>query len=84
MTRAKYGLIVCGNLITLLSSRLWSKLIYFYAKQNLLFTGNFEKLERLEVELGPDSEFNLEKKKKYRHKKPDFELDIGFDIYSED
>ena len=66
MTRAKYGLIVCGNINTLLSSRLWSKLLYFYAKKNLIYNGEFENLFQVEVELGEDAEYTIKRNKKYR------------------
>ena len=82
MTRAMRGLIVCGHIETLLASRLWSKLLYFYGKKGLIFNGKFDKLERVEVELGEDAEYMVERKKKYRtdgDNVPGF-LDAGSDI----
>ena len=66
MTRAKRGLIVCGHMNTLLKSNLWSKLLYFYGSKDLIFTGEFERLERVEIELGENSKYSVERKKKYR------------------
>ena len=71
MTRAKRGLIICGHIETLLGNRLWSKLLYFYAKRDLIVNGKFERLEKVEIELGEDADYVIERKKKYRRVEED-------------
>ncbi|OMJ85788.1 hypothetical protein SteCoe_12777 [Stentor coeruleus] len=52
MTRAKYGLIICGDFQTLSSDELWEQLINFYAKKRLIFQGDFENMDELEIDFG--------------------------------
>ena len=66
MTRAKRGLIVCGQIDTLLRSYLWSKLLYFYGSKDLIFTGKLERLKRVKIQLGENSKYSVERKMKYR------------------
>lgn len=65
MTRAMYGLIVCGNALTLISNQIWGKLVKFYQDMGKIFTGDFENLDIFDIDTGPDIEFLLSKKIKY-------------------
>ena len=51
MTRAKYGLVICGNVTTLLNDELWTELIRFFDENELIFSGRFDALvnERLGI-----------------------------------
>ena len=51
MTRAKFGLVVCGNVTTLLKDQLWTELIRFFDENELIFSGRIDALvnERLGI-----------------------------------
>ena len=51
ITRAKYGLIICGNARTLSKSPVWSKLLDFYQNNGLIFTGELNSLNRYYIEV---------------------------------
>ena len=46
ITRAKYGMIICGNANTLCKSRIWSSLLKHYQKKELIFYHNGIKFEK--------------------------------------
>ncbi|OMJ83073.1 hypothetical protein SteCoe_16052 [Stentor coeruleus] len=70
LTRAKYNMIICGHIETLLSSSLWCKLLKFYSDRGLVFSGHFKSLSLVEIELG-DEDVVVQRPKKYR-KENDF------------
>ncbi|CAM0512780.1 unnamed protein product, partial [Fasciola hepatica] len=46
LTRARYGLIIIGNPVTLSRDPLWNELLHFYHDQNLLVKGSIDSLQR--------------------------------------
>ncbi|TPP64354.1 Regulator of nonsense transcripts 1 [Fasciola gigantica] len=46
LTRARYGLIIIGNPVTLSRDPLWNELLHFYHEQNLLVEGSINSLQR--------------------------------------
>ncbi|OMJ83072.1 hypothetical protein SteCoe_16051 [Stentor coeruleus] len=73
LTRAMYGMIICGHIETLLSSSLWSKLLKYYSQYGLIFNGPFTSLSKIDIEIG-DQDIVVERPKKYR-KNNDFIID---------
>ncbi|OMJ81563.1 hypothetical protein SteCoe_17912 [Stentor coeruleus] len=56
-TRAKYELIACGNLDTLMESQLWASFIKFFSDKNLIYSGQFTQLKRKSVKV--DAKINM-------------------------
>ena len=50
ITRAKFGLVICGNTNTLIKDKLWKKILKIFYKNGLVYTGLFDGLEPLEIE----------------------------------
>jgi regulator of nonsense transcripts 1 len=65
MTRAKYGLVVCGNAGTLLTDPLWTDLIKFFDDQGLVFSGPLSTLKKEKLMIGQVLKFNPKRPSKY-------------------
>lgn len=65
ITRAKYGLIICGNALTLVKSPVWSRLLSFYQQNSLIYTGKFEELTPFYLQISHTSQFLFEQGFKY-------------------
>lgn len=52
VTRARLGLVILGDCLTLLESKLWRHFIKFYHDKELIFEGSFERLEPWACEIG--------------------------------
>lgn len=65
MTRAKYGLVICGDFQTLSSHDLWLQLMNFYAKKRLIFQGDFENMDELEIDFGELEPYTVSRKNFY-------------------
>lgn len=65
LTRAKYHLIICGHIETLLSSSLWCKLLKSYSERGLVFSGPFSSLSIVEIEVGEEN-VTVQRPQKYR------------------
>ena len=66
LTRAKYGLIIIGNSRALLKNTLWGDLVSFYNHYELIFTGKFNALKSVHLNLDSEQRFILERKLKYK------------------
>ena len=67
MTRAIYGLIVCGNALTLITNKLWRMLFNYYQDAQMVFTGDFENLDYFELDTGIEEDvIDIGKKHKYQ------------------
>ena len=53
ITRAKYGLIICGNALTLSRSPVWNRLLDFYQHNGLVLTGQLDLLLPYHLVLRP-------------------------------
>ena len=61
-----YGLVVCGDLRTLMLNQLWTHLINFYVDQELIFTGEVENLLRMDLVSSNAPKYAIPVNKKYQ------------------
>ena len=61
LTRARYGLILVGNVLALSNHQLWINLLDHYQKMNLLVTGQLGSLKEVTVPLPPPKRYIPEK-----------------------
>jgi regulator of nonsense transcripts 1 len=66
MTRAKFGLAVCGNLATLIESPLWNSLIDFFSSKNLIFKGEVGSLVKESVKVPTLIKMTMKRRTKYQ------------------
>ena len=65
MTRAIYGLIICGNVFTLVNSPLWIQLISFFNQKELIFTGRLQSLEKMVVKISQQVRTVMQRPNRY-------------------
>lgn len=53
LTRAKYGVIICGNAGLLSGDKLWNILLNFYHDRNAIFEGSLHDLRQSSIQLPP-------------------------------
>jgi regulator of nonsense transcripts 1 len=65
MTRAKYGLVVCGNAKTLLANELWNCLVQFFNDLGLVYGGPLECLKQEKMKIRKVKRFIFNRQYKY-------------------
>ncbi|OMJ86380.1 hypothetical protein SteCoe_12106 [Stentor coeruleus] len=75
ITRARYGLIICGHAPTLARSPTWNYLLNFYQDNGLVFAGTIDNLNRVNIDLRSCKDFTFESNFIYaEHLKGDIDL----------
>lgn len=65
MKRAKKGSVVCGNANKFVISELWSQFVYFYKRNNAIFTGGLGNLKMHRISTRKVEPYAIRKKIKY-------------------
>jgi ATP-dependent exoDNAse (exonuclease V) beta subunit len=60
ITRARYGLIICGHAPTLARSPTWNYLLNFYQERGLVFSGNLDSMYPIQIDLRSCKDFMFE------------------------
>mmetsp|Transcript_17356 Transcript_17356/g.31283 ORF Transcript_17356/g.31283 Transcript_17356/m.31283 type:complete len:854 (+) Transcript_17356:3455-6016(+) len=77
LTRAKYGLVICGNAKVLSKQPLWSNLLNFYKELGVLVEGPLSYLKPCMVSLQPPQKLELQPAKPFPDAQPLSFLSLG-------
>lgn len=77
LTRAKYGLVICGNAKVLAKQPLWSNLLNFYKELGVLVEGPLSNLKPCMLSLAPPQKLDLQPAKPFPDAQPLSFLSLG-------